>query len=81
MEETQDFGTRAPHEHENWSVCNGAILEWHTAFADERNLDVQSQQWYEVDCDMQMEDQWKGRGEEAEAPNEYLLVPLSDSKV
>lgn len=50
------------------------------AFADERNLDAQSQQWYEVDCDMQMEDQWKGRGE-AEAPNEYLLVPLSDSKV
>jgi len=42
--------------------CDSTTLKWHTAFADERNLDVQSQQWYEVDCDMQMEDQWKGIG-------------------
>lgn len=43
-----------------------------------RNLGVQSQQWYEVDCDMQMEDQWKGTG--GVVPNEYLLVPFGDSK-
>lgn len=62
-------------------MCDGPTLEWHTAFADERNLDAQSQQWYEVDCDMQMKDQWRGRGGAWETPNEYLFVPLGDSKV